>query len=311
MTKRNYLRQNRGLARPLDFDGPSGNPGGSAGVHLAPKKPERGSFMPVQSFSERQVEQIARVLEGASTHPQLSDLFRESGIEEQGGQPKWKRIKLALVVRQQRDGCGNNVAHFIQVVLDPVRFVSRHDEFESLRHRLNEVLAFASLHVGQNGKLRPTSTATTLSEAQERAGRLRSELLRRKVHADVLQFCRAEFLQENYFHAVLEATKSVAEKIRQRTGLTGDGAELVDPAFKVSGPLLAINSLRTDTEQSEQKGFANLLKGTFGTFRNVTAHGPRLTWSMSEEDALDLLSLVSYLHRRLDAAINVPRHPTS
>jgi uncharacterized protein (TIGR02391 family) len=263
--------------------------------------------MPVQSFSERQIEQIARVLEGAATHAQLSDLFRQSGIEVHGGTPKWERIKLALEFRQQRDACGNNVAHFIQMALDPVRFVGRHDEFEGLRHRLNEVLAFAGLHLGENGKLRPTATADTLGEAQERAGRLRAELIRRKVHADVLQFCRAELLQENYFHAVLEATKSVAEKIRQRTGVTGNGADLVDPVYKVSGPLLAINTLQTDTEQSEQKGFANLLKGTFGTFRNVTAHGPKLTWPMSEEDALDLLSLVSYLHRRLDAAALVRR----
>ncbi len=77
--------------------------------------------------------------------------------------------------------------------------------------------------------------------------------------------------------------------------------------FQLTGPLLALNSLRTETEQSEQKGFANLLRGTFGTFRNPTAHGPKMTWVVSEEDALDLLSLVSYLHRRLDAAVVVPR----
>jgi uncharacterized protein (TIGR02391 family) len=263
--------------------------------------------MAVQSFSEGQVEQIARVLEGAASHSRLTDLFRESGIEERGGNPKWERIKLALVHRQQRDGCGNNVAHFIQVVLDPVRFVGQHEAFEGLRHRLNEVLAFAALQLGENGKLRPTTVASTLSEAQERAGRLRAELLRRKVHPDVLKFCRAELLQENYFHAVLEATKSVAEKIRQRTGLTGDGDSIVTAAFQVNGPLLALNTLQTETEQSEQKGFANLLRGTFGTFRNPTAHGPKISWSMPEEDALDLLSLVSYLHRRLDAAALVRR----
>lgn len=263
--------------------------------------------MPVPSFSEQQIEQIARVLEGAASHAQFGDLFRQGGIEERGGTPKWERIKLALAYRQGRDGCGNNVAHFIQVVLDPVRFVGRHDEFEGFRHRLNEVLAFASLHLGDNGKLRPTAAASTLSEAQERAGRLRAELLRRKVHPDVLKFCRAELLQENYFHAVLEATKSVAEKIRQRTGLTGDGDSIVTAAFQVAGPLLALNTLQTETEQSEQKGFANLLRGTFGTFRNPTAHGPKISWSMPEEDALDLLSLVSYLHRRLDGAVLVRR----
>ena len=263
--------------------------------------------MSVPLFTERQVEQIARVLEGAATHRELSDLFRQSSIDEQGGTPKWERIKLALVARQTRDSCGNNVANFVQIVLDPVRFTGRRDEFEDYRHRLNEVLAFASLHLPENGKLRTTQAANTLSEAQERAGRLRSELIRRKVHGDVLKFCRAELLQENYFHAVLEATKSVAEKIRQRTGLTGDGDSIVTTAFQINGPLLALSTLQTETEQSEQKGFANLLRGTFGTFRNPTAHGPKITWSMSEEDALDLLSLVSYLHRRLDGAALVRR----
>ncbi|MBI1213756.1 MAG: TIGR02391 family protein [Alphaproteobacteria bacterium] len=263
--------------------------------------------MAVQSFSEELIEQISRVLEGAATHSRLNDLFRESEIEEQGGTPKWERIKLALVCRQRRDKCGNNVAHFIEVVLNPVRFVRRNDEFEALRHRLNEVLAFSALHLGENGRLRPTTAAKTLSEAQERAGRLKAELMRRKVHGDVLKHCRVELLQENYFHAVLEATKSVAEKIRQRTGLTGDGDTIVTTAFQLNSPLLALNTLRTETEQSEQKGFANLLRGTFGTFRNPTAHGPKISWPMSEEDALDLLSLVSYLHRRLDEAALVRR----
>ncbi len=71
--------------------------------------------------------------------------------------------------------------------------------------------------------------------------------------------------------------------------------------------MLAINTLRTDTEQSKQEGFANLLKGMFGTFRNPTGHAAKITWKIDEQDALDLLSLVSYMHRRLDAAAIVPQ----
>jgi uncharacterized protein (TIGR02391 family) len=53
---------------------------------------------------------------------------------------------------------------------------------------------------------------------------------------------------------------------------------------------------------SEQRGFANLVKGAFGMFRNPTAHAPRIHWSMGKADAEDLLSLVSLIHRRIDAA---------
>jgi uncharacterized protein (TIGR02391 family) len=219
---------------------------------------------------------------------------------------KRKRLFEALRRKQERDGCANNVLAFVATAMDPVRFVGNRSRFETMRNSLNEALAFGGFHLGEDGKLKAVTEARTLDEAQQRAGRLRAELTRRQVHHDVLQFCRVELLQENYFHAVFEATKSVAEKIRAKTGLTSDGAELVDRAFGINAPMLAINSLRTDTEQTEQKGFANLLKGLFGTFRNVTAHVPKITWPIYEQDALDLLSIASYLHRRLDDAIVVP-----
>jgi uncharacterized protein (TIGR02391 family) len=47
----------------------------------------------------------------------------------------------------------------------------------------------------------------------------------------VLKFCRAELLVNNYFNAVFEATKSVAEKLRIKSGRLSDGAALVDEAL--------------------------------------------------------------------------------
>jgi uncharacterized protein (TIGR02391 family) len=141
-----------------------------------------------------------------------------------------------------------------------------------------------------------------LSEAQRRAEELRADLTTRGVHPDVLRFCRQELLADNYFHAVLEAVKSVADKLRARTALTEDGAQLVDRALTGDPPMLAINLMKTESEKGEQKGFANLLRGTFGMFRNTTAHEARINWPMTKDDAEDLLSLVSLIHRRLDAA---------
>ena len=107
-------------------------------------------------------------------------------------------------------------------------------------------------------------------------------------------------------HAVLEAAKSVAQKIRDKTGLTSDGSQLVDEAFgkgKKAYPVLAFNSLATESEQSEHSGLMNLIKGFFGTFRNPTAHAPRFAWKIGEQDALDTMTLASLLHRRLDQAV--------
>jgi uncharacterized protein (TIGR02391 family) len=128
-------------------------------------------------------------------------------------------------------------------------------------------------------------------------------LARRDVHPDVLAFCRAELLQQNYFHAVLEASKSVADKLRSLAGATGDGSPLVDAlCFPAAGPRVRFNSLATDWERSEQSGIATLMKGLFSTFRNPVAHAPKVAWSTSRSDALDMLTLASMLHRRLDKA---------
>jgi uncharacterized protein (TIGR02391 family) len=158
-----------------------------------------------------------------------------------------------------------------------------------------------------SGTLAAVEQARTLSEAQRRAQELRADLTTRGVHPDVLRFCREELLADNYFHAVMEAVKSVANKLRARTGLTDDGASLVDRALTGDPPMLAINPLKTESEKNEQKGFANLLRGTFGMFRNTTAHEARIHWPMAKDDAEDLFSLVSLIHRRLDAAHMPPR----
>ena len=46
----------------------------------------------------------------------------------------------------------------------------------------------------------------------------------------------------------------------------------------------------------------NLLKGLYGTIRNPMAHDPRVEWDMNEQDALDILTTISLVHRKLDQA---------
>jgi uncharacterized protein (TIGR02391 family) len=73
-----------------------------------------------------------------------------------------------------------------------------------------------------------------------------------------------ELLVDNYFHAVFGATKSVAEELRQKTGLDSDGSQPVDEALGIGNagsPRLAFNSLRTESERNEHSGLMNLIKG--------------------------------------------------
>lgn len=268
----------------------------------------------IPTFSANVLERVCDILGDTQTGLTGSEIRRYLGqlgiADPMPTATKRHRLCEALSQRQRQDGCGNNIVAFIQAVMDPVLHTGASQYFEQKRGELNEVLAFAGYQLGENGRLHSAQAAKTLTEAEQRAGLLRTELQRRNVHPDVLAFCRAELLQDNYFHAVFEATKSVAEKIRSRTGLTGDGSGLVDQAFgsgNAGMPFLAFNTLQTDTERSEHTGLMNLMKGMFGAFRNVTAHAPKIHWNVTEQDALDLLSIASLLHRRLDAAHRTPR----
>lgn len=258
------------------------------------------------SLKDTTLDVLCRTLAEAATHKELSILLSQCGIEEQGGQPKWERMLLALTHRQKQDRCGNNTFSFLSSILHPSRFGGRHEVFEDYRVNVNYQLSFYGLAIDEKGQPQQVAAASTITEATQRANELRSELTHRSVHVDVLRFCKAELLQDNYFHCVLEATKSVAQKIRDKTGIEGDGTSLVDQALSIKAPLLALNTLQSDSEQSEQKGFANLLKGVFGTFRNVLAHAPKISWAVNRMDAMDALTILSYIHRRLDEATVVP-----
>ena len=237
---------------------------------------------------------------------EISKYLAETSIKDpQLNSTKWKRLYDALSTKQSEDRCSNNILAFIKYVLRPSRHIHRKEWFKNIRTELNYVLSFEGFELTESGDIRETDKVKTFSEAEERAQNLRKTLLDRKIHSDILTFCKAELLVDNYFHAVFEATKSIAEKIRIKTNLTADGSELVDQAFSYKGkiPYLALNNLTTESHESEQKGFMNLLKGVFGTFRNTTAHAPKITWEVNEQDALDTLSMISLIHRKLDKAI--------
>jgi uncharacterized protein (TIGR02391 family) len=262
----------------------------------------------IPPFSAQQLTAICQVLADTDkglTGTEIGQLLADSRIRDTDPElTKWKRLYNAFAHWQNTKQLGNCVLMFISRAMNPALYTTRRDLFAFRRDELNVVLAFSGMHVGEDGKLRRSSKAENLSEAMKRASRLHDALSSRKVHEDVLKFCKAELLDENYFHAVFEAMKSIASKIRTLSGLKSDGADLVQHAFGQgqSGPLLAINSLSTDTDKGEQRGFANLLVGLFGTIRNPLAHNPKVEWDMSEQDALDILTTASLVHRKLDKA---------
>ena len=267
--------------------------------------------MPDLLFSQSQLQALADALgatEGGLTGSEIGHLLRVARMTDTDPvSTKRHRLLNAFAASQNSKRHRRNILEFVRQALAPAYHARAPDRFEPLRAQANQALAFAGLAVEPSGRLVSVTPATTLPEAARRARELRADLLSRDIHPDVLACCREELLVDDYFHAISEATKSLALKIRSKTKLDGDGADLIDRAFGGERPMLAINALATMSERSEQKGYVNMLKGLFGLFRNPMAHEARVRWAVEKRDAEDVLSLVSLAHRRMDESRSPPR----
>lgn len=255
-------------------------------------------------FNQGELEAICKIIADTNnglTGSEIGYFLEMLGYKDIDPQnTKWRRLFNALANRQNQTQSGNCVLSFISKSFAPSRYVGKKELYSDSLEKINTILIFHGLEFRDDGKFHHVKPATNLTEAEKRVSKLSEAINLRKLHPHLLKYCKSELLENNYFHAVLEAIKSIASMIRDKTGLQSDGAKLVDEAFGGSAPLLKINSFKTESEKSEQKGFVSLTKGLFGTFRNPVAHAAKIEWNMSEEDAVDLFTLASYVLRRID-----------
>ncbi|MDK9706829.1 MAG: TIGR02391 family protein [Desulforhopalus sp.] len=257
-------------------------------------------------FDPGTVEAIAKVIGEAGSGTDISRYFQVNGlVDDSGESTKWRRLNSVFLKNQATIKSANQILAFVRSYLVPSRFVGKRDQFEHHRGELNAILILHGLEYGKDGQFRHTAQARTLDEAETRAQGVRNKLASRNTHPEVYKYCQPELMQDNYFHAVFEACKGLFQRIRDLSSIEADGANLIDRAFSIENPSLAFNTLQTETEKSEHKGFAQLLKGCAAAIRNPLAHGPKILWQ-GEIDAADYLTLISMLHRKLDQCVKVP-----
>jgi uncharacterized protein (TIGR02391 family) len=261
----------------------------------------------VEVFDGQTLEGACRILghtERGLKGEEIGRLLQEIEVADVSPEmTKWKRIYNAMATIQNQKQVGNHLLMFIIRAMKPVLYVNRQEDFQWRRDQLNVILAFSGYFVRDDGRVGRVEKTTTIEGAKARAGRLKQAMESRKVHEEVFKYCRAELLDDNYFHSVFEATKGVYERIRIMANTQGDGADLVNKVFGGQAPIMSLNPLISESDRSEQKGFVNLLNGLYGAVRNPQSHAPKMVWPMSEEDALDILTLVSFIHRKLDRAV--------
>lgn len=252
------------------------------------------------------IENIANILGDTNegfTGSEIHNFLIQSQIEDIDP-TNTKRIRLynAFAASHNKEKCSNNILKFIQVSLAPARFVNNIERFETLRGKVNQQLAFCGYCYMPDGTFNSIKKASTIEDVKIKAVNLKKEIEQRNGHVELIKYCKEELLANNYFHAVFEANKGLLERIRELSGCNTDGNELIEYVFSTKNPILIINNFITDSEKNEHRGFCNILKGLCGMFRNPTAHEPKIYWSIEEQDALEILGVISYCHRRLDKA---------
>ena len=259
-------------------------------------------------FPANVLEMISNIFgdtEQGLTRSEIHRLLLQAQIEDttQEGVMIAKRKDLfnSLAKNQNKLKCSNHILNFIAYALAPSRYVNNPQEFERLRRSVNQQLAFVGYELKEDGKYIEIEPAATISDVQIKVDNLKQELENRNAHSEVFKYCKAELLQNNYFHSVLEANKGVFQRIRDLSEIQTDGIALIEQVFS-SNPILIINNFQSSSEKNEHTGFCNLLKGLCSMFRNPTAHEPKVDWEITEQDALEILGIISYCHRRLDKA---------
>lgn len=255
------------------------------------------------SFDDITLRNLSDIISGILTHTQITEQFSSAGLSDsKQGSNKTDRIFYTLKDRQAMDRCGNNVLSFVIRLVNPKRY-SDEDAFERLRTTINEKLIYEGIEIDKAGQPRRVERAKTISEAKERSLKIKEKVHGIGIHREILPYCEEEWLKENYFHAILEITKSVAERIRQISNLFSDGADLIDDCFglgKDKKPVLAFNTLESSSDESEHKGFGNFCKGFFSMYRNPKAHNPKILEDTQFSQMMEVLVVATIIHNRLD-----------
>ena len=108
----------------------------------------------VPTFSEGQIESLARLLGECGSGSDISRVLDDRGLVDGSGfSTKWRRLYWVFLDLQRQYGNGNRVLDFIQAFLTPARFIGRNEEFETNREELNAVLAFSGIEYGADGTI--------------------------------------------------------------------------------------------------------------------------------------------------------------
>lgn len=267
--------------------------------------------MGLPTLDQSQIEAVANILgstQDGLSGSQIQSLLKICQITDVApSESKRKRLYNAFLNAYQQTNSTNIIWRFLHECFKPARGIFDTSSYDDRMNCINMVISLLGVEIRNDGQFHKVAKANNVSEAKQRASSLKQKLLNCRAHHDVIKCCTEELLAQDYFHAVHEAAKSLCDKVRQLSGLNKDGSNLFEEALCIKQPYIVLSKLATSSEQNEQKGLCNILCGINSMVRNFTAHELRSKWSVCEEEAVDILLVISFLHKNLDQCIKVPK----
>ena len=112
------------------------------------------------------------------------------------------------------------------------------------------------------------------------------------------------YCDKYYDEAVRKASQRFANRVKELTNRPDlNGSALMEQAFSAQSPLLEFSGRGTMIERDEHDGYRFLAVGLTRAVRNVLSHTD--SYGLGEESALEWITFISAMHRRLDQAQQV------
>lgn len=127
----------------------------------------------------------------------------------------------------------------------------------------------------------------------------------RHLHQDLHTACNDYYNnRQDYLSAAIEAVKIFEDKVQDKTGIRNlDGHSLLERAFGSNNSILLLTTNSNQSEKNLEDGLEKMACGIWTGFRNPVQHDLRNNLYpnvFNDKDALDLLSLISYLLHKVE-----------
>ena len=246
------------------------------------------------------LQRIAKIVSRIYNEEEIIDLFDKAGIGiSLHYYRKMKSLYTSLRKIQLQHG-GERIIIFLEAVCNPQEYIGKDELFAAIRNDVNMVLKFYSRTMDENGVVQHRIDWKIPTSPQNEKEKL---FQRRSLHRYVVEHSKKDFIRGEYSSAVFECCKAFETLVRERSGIQEKtGADLMLAAFSEKNPALKItmSSVSQQTRTNMQKGLMQLCAGLMSGIRNPVGHETKTNLPIEIDEALDILTLISYLVQRVE-----------